>query len=63
MTKPLAAMLVFLIKQVNYNYFERISSNMEAMTSIENAVLATPETSGRLSTSVQRFNFWDRLGN
>ena len=27
-------------------------------------VLATPETSGRLSTrtTVQRFDFWDRLG-
>ena len=25
--------------------------------------LAAPETSGRLSTSVQRFDFWDRLGN
>ena len=27
------------------------------------STLATPETSGRLSTSVQRFDFWDRLGN
>ena len=25
--------------------------------------LATPETSGRLSTSIQRLDFWDRLGN
>ena len=25
--------------------------------------LATPETSRRLSTSVQRFDSWDRLGN
>ena len=25
--------------------------------------LATPETSGRISTSVQRFDFWDRLVN
>ena len=25
--------------------------------------LATPESSGRLSTSVQRFELWGRLGN
>ena len=30
---------------------------------IERGLLSTPETSGRLSTSIQRFNFWDRLGN
>ena len=29
----------------------------------ERSKLATPETSGRLSTSVQRFDFWDRLSN
>ena len=25
--------------------------------------LSTPETWGRLSTSIQRFDFWDRLGS
>ena len=25
--------------------------------------LSNPKTSGTLSTSVQRFDFWDRLGN
>ena len=30
---------------------------------ILNFQLATPETSGRLSTSVRRKDIWDRLGN
>ena len=28
-----------------------------------NLVVATPESSGRLSTSIRRFDFWDHLGN
>ena len=30
---------------------------------LQATLLATPETLGRLSTSVQRFDIWDRLGN
>ena len=54
--------LLFRIIEFRLNMIT-ISCQVTVITVDIELVLSTPEFLGRLSTSVQRFDFWDRLGN